>query len=274
MNAVYTARWNPLYQTGTLVVFCLVVLLVTGLYLLIFYRVAEPYASVAELNATWHGELIRSLHRISSDLAVVAIVLHAVKMLLTGRTWGPWALAWTSGLLLLGIVLLCGWTGLVMAWDLQGQAVAVEGARLADLLPILSEPISRSFLHDERVPQSFFFMNLFLHVALPLGVLALLWLHVSRLARARLLPPRTLQAYVLSALLAWSLVRPVALPPRADLSRVLAAVETDLFYGFWIPFARTVPPPVHLLAWTLLAAVVFSLPWWWRPRAARPPAHT
>ena len=45
-NALYTWRYNPLYHSGALVVASFVILLATGLYLLLYYRIGAPYASV------------------------------------------------------------------------------------------------------------------------------------------------------------------------------------------------------------------------------------
>ncbi len=264
-NRVYTSAWNPLYKSGALAVTFLFLTVLTGIYLFILYRVADPYGSVARLDATWPGSFMRSVHRYSADLAIVAVGLHALKMLATGRTWGPRALAWSTGLLLLGALFLCGWTGLVMAWDVQGQLIAVEGARLIDLLPVFSEPISRSFTHADSVGRAFFFMNLFLHVALPLGLAGLYWLHSSRVARAPTLPTRKLHYYAIAAVSLLALAVPVPLPPPADLLALPTAVPLDLFYAFWLPLARNVSAPMHLLLWLAVAAVAFSVPWWWRP---------
>ena len=270
-NRVYTSRWNPLYQSGSLAVVFLAVCAVTGIYLFIFYRVADPYASVEAIeNRWWGGSLMRSLHRYSADLAMAAVFVHALKMFLARRTWGPRAMAWVAGVCLLGALLLCGWTGLVMAWDVQGQVLAIEGAKLMDLLPIFAAPISRSFLHPGTVPPSFFFMNLFLHVALPLGLAGLLWLHLLKVARPRLLPPKEIRNYALGVLLLYALLFPAPLPPPADLLAVPVRFPTDLLFGFWLPLARAVSTPVQLLLWVAAAAAALSIPWWWRPRRRAP----
>ncbi len=270
-NRVYGSEYNPLYRSGALAVTFLLLTLVTGVYLFLLYKLADPYGSVARLDTTWHGSLMRSVHRYSADLAIVAVAFHALKMLLTGRTWGPRALAWITGILLVGVLLLCGWTGLVMAWDVQGQLVAIEGARLIDLLPVFSEPISRSFTHPGAVGRSFFFMNLFLHVALPLGLAALYWLHTSRVARPPLVPPRAIHRWAIGAVVVLSVAVPVPLPPQADLLAVPVDVPLDLFYAFWLPAARAVSAPVHALLWLVAAAATLSIPWWWRPRQRRFP---
>ncbi len=265
-NRVFTANWNPLYKTGPLAMTFLLVTLVTGVYLFLLYKVSDPYGSVSRLDATWHGGWIRSIHRYAADLVVVAVAIHAIRMFLSGRSWGPRAMAWISGLISMAVLLMCGWTGLVMAWDVQGQLVALEGARLADLLPIFSEPITRSFTQPETIGRSFFFMNLFLHVALPLGIAVLYWLHISQVARAQFLPPRGLHYGAIAAVGILAIVVPVPLPPAADVLAVPVNVPLDLFYAFWLPLARSVTPLVHLLTWVGVAVVLFSVPWWWRPK--------
>ncbi len=269
-NRVYGSEWNPLYQSGVLAVTFIAITLITGVYLFLFYKIADPYGSVEAIDRSLVGGFMRSVHRYAADLTIVAVAVHALKMLLSGRNWGPRTVAWLSGVLLVGTLLICGWTGLVMAWDVQGQMVAIEGARLFDLLPIFSEPISRSFARAESVPDSFFFMNLFLHVAVPLGLLGLFWLHVTRVARARLRPPKPIEGWALALLAGGAILVPVPLPPEADLLAVPADVPLDVFYAFWLPVARHISPGAHLGLWVAAFALATSVPWWWRPKKQSP----
>ena len=121
LNALYTSRYNPLYHTGALVVASLLVLVATGLYLLLFYRIGAPYESVSRItDQAFAGRWIRTLHRYVSDLAaIVAAVVHAfTNVRVQDRAWGPRASRldlWRRPLL--GVFFICGWTGFVMVWD-------------------------------------------------------------------------------------------------------------------------------------------------------------
>ncbi|MDP3910216.1 MAG: hydrogenase iron-sulfur subunit [Gemmatimonadales bacterium] len=271
-NRLYGWRYNPLYHSGALVVALFLVLLVTGIYLLFFYRLGAPYDSVAHLTAQPSlGRWIRGLHRYASDAAVIAVALHALRLFAQGRSWGPRALAWVTGVLLFGAVLVCGWTGFVMVWDVQAQVLAQEGARLLDVVPIFSEPISRAFVGERPMPGAFFFLNLFAHIALPIGLGLIVWLHVSRVARPKLLPPRGLLWGSSIALLALSIVWPVTMGPPADLFRLPGPAPYDVFYAFWLPLTRALPVGA---AWAAIVAVTLLLllvPLWTRPRAAHRP---
>ena len=264
---LYGANWNPFHQTGTVSVAMLIVLIVTGLYLVLFYRVGSPAASVARLAADpWLGAWIRGLHRYASDVFVVAAVLHLLRMFAQARSWGPRTLAWVSGFVLLGVAIVCSWTGFVMAWDSFGERLARDGARLLDVLPILSEPMSRIFAGDGPVPSAFFFVNLFMHIGLPLAMGMLLWLHVSRVARPVLLPPRRLTWTLVGALSAAAVFVPPALGPAANAFHLEATTPIDLAITWWLPLSERLPAGASWSFMLALTIVVLAI-----PRMARRP---
>jgi coenzyme F420-reducing hydrogenase delta subunit/Pyruvate/2-oxoacid:ferredoxin oxidoreductase delta subunit len=272
MNRAYGWRFNPLYQSGTLAVASFLVMLASGLYLLLYYRIGSPWESIVRIESqAFSGRWLRAIHRYAADLAVAAGALHAFRMFVQRRSWGARTLAWVSGLLLMLLVFLCGWTGYVMLWDDQAQLLAVEGARLLDALPIFSEPIGRTFVGDQPLPSAFFFLNLFLHIAIPIGMALLFWLHVSRLARPLLLPPRELLWGSVGVLFVASLLAPAPLGPQADLHAVHADVKHDLFYAFWLPLSRRLEPGTAWAVFGALALLLATVPLWSRPpRSARP----
>ncbi len=241
-HRVLAWKYNPLHQSGALAVAFLTLLIVTGLYLLIFYRIGAPWDSVARLqDDPFLGRWIRSLHRYASDALVIAVVAHALRLFAQRRSWGARTLAWTSGVILLSLLFVSGWTGFVMVWDSFGAQLAIAGAHMLDALPIFSEPIARSFAGDSPIPSAFFFLNLFLHVALPLGAGAGIWIHVSRLARPTLLPPKPLLWGALGAFFVLAVFLPAPLPAKANPLFLESRVPTDIFYAFWLPAAMRLP---------------------------------
>lgn len=271
-DAFYGSGLNPLYRSGTLAFLFLVLASASGIFLLFFYRISDPFGSVARLQAQpYFGRWLRSWHRYLSDGAVIATAFHLLRMVAEGKTWGPRALAWISGIVLAGALFFTGFTGFVMVWDRQGQWLAVAGARVADLLPIFPEPISRAFSGSVAPPASFFFMNLFLHVALPLGLVFLLWLHTSRLARSAWLPERqSLWGWGL-ALLALACAWPAPLGPAADPLALGGAYPLDVFFAPWLSVALGLPAVWTLILALLFAVLAFSIPWWWRPAPSAVP---
>lgn len=270
---LYSSRYNPLYRSGTLAVGFLFVLVATGLYLSFFYSVSTPYASVAYLDEQAAlGRWIRALHRYSSAACLIAVVFHVLQLLAQGKTWGPRFLAWVSGVVLTGILFIAAWTGYVMVWDAHGQLVALAGARLLSIVPVLGELFNRSFSGAAELPPGFFFMNLFLHVALPLGMVFGLWVHTSRLSRAVWLPENRIFAACLAVLLAASIVAPAPLLDEANLRRVVGRIPIDISTGFWIPWLDLIGVWLTRGLLCLMTLSVLVIPWWWRPprRTERP----
>jgi ferredoxin len=163
-------------------------------------------------------------------------------MFAQARSWGPRTLAWVSGLVLLGTGFICAWTGFVMAWDSFGERLAREGGRLLDVLPVLSEPVSRIFAGDRPVPSAFFFVNLFMHIAVPLAMGIALWLHVSRVARPVLLPPRRLLWTLIGALTAISIALPASLGEAANPFVLARTTPSDLTVAWWLPLTERLAP--------------------------------
>jgi ferredoxin len=249
---------NPLHQSGTIAVVMLVLLVVTGTYLVVLYRPSAPAESVARMAADpWLGRWMRSLHRYATDVFIIAALLHMFRIFAQARSWGPRARAWISGVLLFGTGLFCAWTGFVMAWDTFGERLAREGARLLDVLPIFSEPLSRIFAGDGPVPSAFFFVNMFAHIGLPLAIGAMLWFHVSHLARPVMLPPRSLSRALVGVLMVASVLMPATLGEPASAFRLPSATPLDVVATWWLPLSeRLAPVAVWALSLMLTMAVV------------------
>lgn len=267
---LFTSQYNPLYRSGTLAVGFLIVLLVTGLYLSFFYSVSIPYQSVAGINEQlWLGRWVRSLHRYATVATLIAVGFHVLQLLSQGKTWGPRTLAWFVGVVLCLMLLVSAWTGYVMVWDQHGQLLAISGAAVLGTLPFLHDVVLHAFDGVTPIEPGFFFMNLFLHVAVPVMMIVFLWVHTSRLSRAVWLPARKVLYGSIVALLLLSLLAPSPLLEQANLLRIVGRIPVDLCatswilildrFGSWAAWAALSVPPI----------ILFSIPLWWRPRANR-----
>jgi len=270
LDRLVSAPLNPLYHTGTIAVFSLAVATVTGIYLFLFYRVgtAAAHASIEGIMAQplGIGALMRSLHRYSSDAALLAAALHGGKMLLNDRFWGPRWIGWVTGLSLMALVWITGATGYWLVWDAQALVLSVTTARFLDVTPFFTEPIVQTFVRNDAIQKFLFFIVLFIHITIPLLIGAMYWLHVMRLARARFFPPRVVLWVTGAALIVASLLRPALSGPAADPAVLPGAVPVDWFYFPYFPLTRLDPRT----GWALVAgtgALVVSLPWLLRGRA-------
>ena len=225
---------NPLAQLGALGFFFFWIVSVSGIYLFIFFDtgIEQAYESVEWLTRDhwYHAGVMRSLHRYASDLMVVMLVCHLLREFAYDRYRGARWFSWFTGLPIIWLLYASGITGYWLVWDKLAQYVALVSSELLDWLPIFGEPIARNFISTGTLTSRFFTLMVFMHVAVPLFLLFIMWIHIIRISRPKMNPPRALAAMTLVALTAVSLWRPALSQGKVDLAKVPAEVGLDWFY--------------------------------------------
>lgn len=268
---------NPMHHLGALTIYFFCIALVSGIYLFIFYRtnLAGAWASVESItHKQWYaGGIMRSLHRYSSDAAVLLMVLHLLRELLRMRHTGARWFSWVTGIPLIWVVIIFGISGFWMVWDQLAAWVAVASAQLIDWLPVFTDPMSRTFLSNEAVSSRLFTLIAFVHLAgLPVVLVLAIWFHLLRIRYPRIYPPRKLMLGSFIAMLALSLVRPVVSHAPADLDALPGVLEPDWFYLAIFPLQSATSPAI---TWALLGGTSLflgALPWL-LPRRRQPVAQ-
>ena len=267
---LFSSDYNPLYRSGTLAVWFLVILLVTGLYLSFFYSVSQPYESIKNINENVIlGKWIRAIHRYATVGALISIIFHVLQLLVQGKNWGPRTLAWLSGIFLTLMFFISAWTGYVMVWDLHGQRIAISGAGLLSVFPFLREIVKAAFDGTNPLPAGFFFMNLFMHVAIPVMIIMFLWVHTAKLSRSVWLPDKNIQLWSACGIAIIALLWPAPLLEKADLTLITGEIKTDIISGFWMSWADKIGPLSTLLLLTIITIIIFFIPWLIRPKKIR-----
>jgi ferredoxin/coenzyme F420-reducing hydrogenase delta subunit len=257
---------NPLNFLGALTIYFFWIVLVSGIWLFIFFKtsVAGAYESVEYLtHEQWYlGGVMRSLHRYASDAAIITLALHMIKEFLYDRHRGMRWFSWVTGVPLLWLVIPLGITGYWLVWDQLAWYVALTSAELLDWLPIFSESMARNFLSDEVLSDRFFTLMAFLHlIGLPLFLVFGIWLHVLRINGPRINPPRVLMAGSLVAMTALSFAYPALSQGEVDMSTVPSSVGLDWYYLLVYPLMKHWSPG---WVWGLLTGTSLLLcmvPW-------------
>ncbi len=226
--------WNPLYHLGTLTFFFFWIVLVSGIYLFLFFHgsLDGAYASVERMtHEQWYAAgIMRSLHRYASDAAVGTILLHMFREFALDRHHGARWYSWFTGVPLLWMVVTLGITGYWLVWDQLAQYIAIGSAKLMDVLPIFFGSMARNFL-EGALSDRFFILIEFLHLlGQPMLLVFALWFHVRRLSNVSINPPRGLAIGSFLALLTLSLIKPAVSHDPADLTTVPQVLNLDWFY--------------------------------------------
>ncbi|RME44602.1 MAG: hydrogenase iron-sulfur subunit, partial [Chloroflexi bacterium] len=259
VNQLTSTAFNPFYHLGTLAIFLLIVLAVTGLYLTLFYRPGadRAFQSVAGMSTSWLGSFMRTTHRFASDALLLVVLLHAGKMLLGDRFWGSRWLAWVSGLGLLLLIWVIGVMGYWLVWDHQAQWLTEY------LIGLLKGPIALAFMRPALASRtfSFFVIVLFLHIFLSVLIALGVWIHELRLSRAKYWAPRWVMVEAGLALVILALWRPVSVGFPADFGRLLGQVTVDGLYLGFLPLIERVGNMAFWGASGLLFVLLAVLPW-------------
>jgi ferredoxin/coenzyme F420-reducing hydrogenase delta subunit len=274
LGSIFGPRWNPLAQLGALGWLSFWIVAVSGVYLYIFFDtgVTAAYESVESLTHAqwWAGGVMRSLHRYASDALVALALVHLVREFAHDRLRGVRWFAWVTGLVLLPLIYACGVTGYWMVWDRLAQYVAQTTTAWLDALPLFAEPLTRNFLDATHLSGRFFTLMAYIHIAAPLLLLLVMWIHIQRHSHARVNPARGLSAATLGMLLALALLRPALSQPPADLGSVPPVLPLDWFYLAAYPLIDARGGAAVWLAVVLAGIVLYALPW--LPPLRRAPA--
>ena len=107
------------YYWGGISLFLFVVQCFTGVLLLVYYRPgAEAFESVRQITFVMHfGWLIRSAHAWAANLMIFAILVHMFSVYFMKAYRKPREFGWLSGMALLGIASVFGFSGYLLPMD-------------------------------------------------------------------------------------------------------------------------------------------------------------
>jgi quinol-cytochrome oxidoreductase complex cytochrome b subunit len=230
LGRIYSTELNPMYHLGGITVLMFTIACISGIYVFIFYDInpRQAWESVEAMSSNYFNGWMRNIHRYSSDLLVVFTLMHLVHTLITSKFKGFY-----HGLLMsFLIVITIGVTGFILVWDQKAKLTGYLTAKLFSGLPIFDPSIMGAFLmNDISVVGGFFKVALFGHIALSLITVIIIWIHVLRISKPKIFPPRKLIIYVSIALGIISLLFPKSDPP-AQITNLPTETTFDWFYYF------------------------------------------
>lgn len=259
---------NPLRHLGALTIFFLWIVLISGIWVTIFFQtsVVGAFESVEYITIDqWYlGGVMRSLHRYASDAAIVVLVLHILKEFSFDRYRSARWFSWVTGVPLLWMIIPLGITGYWLVWDQLALYVALVSSEMLDALPIFTDSMARNFLSEEALSDRFFTLMAFTHIiGLPIFLVFGIWIHVFRITRPKINPPRKVMVGALASMVVLSFVYPALSQGRADPSLVPESIALDWYYLMVYPLLNYWPPAtvwVLLVGFSLLICIAPWLP--------------
>lgn len=173
---------NWYYALGATPLILFLFMVVTGI-LLTFYYIPSPekaYESVRHITEDVSmGYWIRGLHRWASNLMVIAIFLHMIRVFFTRGYRKPRELNWIMGILLMFVTLALCFTGYSLVYNQLSYWAAIVGTNMIKEVPLAGTAILSFLRGGEEVTSNTLTRFFNLHIIfLPAVLLALLAVHV------------------------------------------------------------------------------------------------
>lgn len=175
-------RYSFCYFFGGATLFFLILQILTGILLLLYYKPTAEAAFesvrfiVTEVSFGW---LIRGIHSWSANLMVLAAVLHMVTVFVMRAYRKPREMTWWTGALLLLLSMGFGFSGYLLPWNELAFFATRVGTDMAGKVPLVGAFILEFLRGGEDVTGATLTRFFGFHVAvLPMITTALLVLHV------------------------------------------------------------------------------------------------
>jgi quinol-cytochrome oxidoreductase complex cytochrome b subunit len=163
------------------------VLWVSGLYLMFFYRpvVPDAYFSMHSLSTSVaFGQFVRNIHRWSAHLMVLAVFVHLMRVFYAGAYKHPRQFNWLVGVALLVLTLGLSFTGYLLPWDQLAFWAITVGTNIAGYVPLLGDHARQILLGGPEVGGATLLRFYVLHIyLLPSLVVVLLGVHIWRVRK-------------------------------------------------------------------------------------------
>ena len=180
-------NFNIWYFFGSLALLVLVMQLVTGIFLTMFYKPGEltSFDSVEYImREVDFGWLIRYLHSTGASAFFIVVYLHMFRAFLYGSYRAPRELLWLIGMLVYLALMAEAFMGYVLPWGNMSFWGAQVIVNLFGTIPGIGTPLVQWIRGDYGIADATLNRFFALHVAaLPLALLLLVMLHLVALRR-------------------------------------------------------------------------------------------
>ena len=257
INRVYPEDFNPLYYTGGLSNLFLTVLVLSGIFLFLYYIPSfnDAYVSVQFITDTVpYGQIIRGVHRYAADGFMIAVLLHFFRNWFTDRFRFSRDEPWISGMMLLLFAGFLGVTGYVLVWDQRSQLLVAMTGRTLGAVPWIGGWLETQWQGSAGTSNLLLPRMLYLHVGPAVMLYVLLWWHYVRIRHPKVWPPAVWTLFSLGLIFLLTGLLPVTSQPAARPDSVPTTLAVD--WLFLLPYVGLkVLSPLVLIALAVVITV-------------------
>jgi len=176
------------FGLGGMALVLVFLLLFTGILMMFAYEPTPERAwqSIASFQEdVLFGRLIRGIHYWSANLLIPVVVLHLLRVFLTGGFHSRRRSNWLIGLGILGFILLSGFTGYLLPWDQTAYWAITICTEMLGLVPGVGQALQSAVVGGSQIGSATIINFYALHVAVtPMALIALLSWHFWKIRMA------------------------------------------------------------------------------------------
>lgn len=167
---------------GGLTIGCILVQVVTGVYMVSYYVPVPELAHEsikAMCNTTTFGALFRNVHRYSATAGMLFLTIHMFHIIARRAYRAPRELNWWLGLSMAFVFMLALITGIIVPWDWRSYWELIIWMDWIDTIPLIGPVIKGPLLSGFTLGR-----NYIIHIfILPIVLFGLLLLHILVMRR-------------------------------------------------------------------------------------------
>ena len=183
----HSLRVRATYYLGSISFFLLVLLVITGTFLMLYYHPAVPqaYQDMKDLKfVVSNGVFLRNLHRVAANFMVIAVFAHLLHVFYRGGYRPPHEFNWVVGVILLLLTLFLSYTGYLLPWDQLAFWAITVGTNIISAMPFVGRETRFLLLGGNLVGENALLRFYVLHcVILPLLTVVLVGVHFWRIQK-------------------------------------------------------------------------------------------
>ena len=130
------------------------ILTVTGVILMFYYRPTGEYAyhdmKYLQFDVPF-GMIMRNMHRWGAHAMVIAVWLHMFRVFMTGSYKPPREFNWNVGVILLVLTLLLSFTGYLLPWDQLALWAVTVGTNMMGYTPVFGDQVRFVLLGGKEI---------------------------------------------------------------------------------------------------------------------------
>jgi quinol-cytochrome oxidoreductase complex cytochrome b subunit len=184
-----TIRYTHTWGLGGMSMVLFLLLAATGILLLFVYEPSPGFAhdSIVTLqNDVFFGKLVRNIHYWSANFLIVVLILHLLRVYLTGAYFQARQFNWVIGLTLLTCVLASNFTGYLLPWDQLSYWATTIVTGMLSYVPFFGTWLQGVIRGGQEIGPATLVNFYAAHTTvLPLLIIALMGFHFWRIRKAR-----------------------------------------------------------------------------------------